>query len=105
VTNFAEATAGDTAAYATFFHAMLDHGVHLAPSQYEAMFVGICPHGRGDRATITAAEQAFAAVAEGANPSQGDGVTGAGRGHFSTECTETQSAQREEVGGIDLKLK
>jgi glutamate-1-semialdehyde 2,1-aminomutase len=41
VTNFAEATACSTAAYATFFHAMLEQGVYLAPSQYEAMFIGL----------------------------------------------------------------
>jgi glutamate-1-semialdehyde 2,1-aminomutase len=41
VTNFAQATSCDSAAYAAFFHAMLDEGVMLAPSQYEAMFVGM----------------------------------------------------------------
>jgi glutamate-1-semialdehyde 2,1-aminomutase len=40
VTNYTEATAGDTAAYAKFFHAMLDHGIYLAPSMFEALFVG-----------------------------------------------------------------
>ena len=55
VTNFTQATAGNTQAYATFFHAMLDHGVYLAPSQYEAMFVGLA-HGDEDiEKTITAA--------------------------------------------------
>jgi len=39
VTNYAQATSCDTAAYAAFFHAMLDQGVMLAPSQFEAMFV------------------------------------------------------------------
>ena len=63
VTNFAEATAGDTAAYATFFHAMLDNGVYLAPSQYEAMFVGLAHSDEAIAMTINAAEKAFAAVA------------------------------------------
>ena len=31
-------SAADTATYARFFHAMLDRGVFLAPSAYEAMF-------------------------------------------------------------------
>jgi glutamate-1-semialdehyde 2,1-aminomutase len=31
----------DEAAYAAFFHAMLDEGVALAPGAYEAMFVGL----------------------------------------------------------------
>jgi glutamate-1-semialdehyde 2,1-aminomutase len=62
VTNFAEATSSDTAAYATFFHAMLDNGVYLAPSQYEAMFVGTAHTDAVIEKTIRAAEKAFAAV-------------------------------------------
>jgi glutamate-1-semialdehyde 2,1-aminomutase len=62
VSNFAEATAGDTQAYATFFHAMLDKGVYLAPSQYEAMFVGLAHTDEYIEKTIKAAEVAFAAV-------------------------------------------
>jgi glutamate-1-semialdehyde 2,1-aminomutase len=62
VTNFAEATSSDTAAYATFFHAMLDNGVYLAPSQYEAMFVGTAHTDAVFEKTIKAAEKAFAAV-------------------------------------------
>src|SRR5688500_8388931 len=64
VNNFAEATAGDTKAYATFFHAMLDNGVHLAPSQYEAMFVGLAHLDETIERTIHAAEKAFVAVAQ-----------------------------------------
>jgi len=37
--NFAEATQADTARYARVFHALLDAGVYLAPSQFEAAFV------------------------------------------------------------------
>jgi glutamate-1-semialdehyde 2,1-aminomutase len=62
VSNFAEATAGDTQAYATFFHAMLDKGVYLAPSQYEAMFVGLAHTDEYIEKTIKAAEIAFVAV-------------------------------------------
>ena len=44
-----------------FFHAMLDAGVYLAPSAYEAGFVSAA-HGAGDiAATLRAAEGAFAA--------------------------------------------
>jgi glutamate-1-semialdehyde 2,1-aminomutase len=64
VTNYAEATACDTAAYATFFHAMLDNGVHLAPSQYEAMFVGLAHKKDLIEKTIAAAGVAFKAVAK-----------------------------------------
>jgi len=38
VTNYDEAKAADTERYARFFHAMLDRGVYLAPSAFEAMF-------------------------------------------------------------------
>jgi glutamate-1-semialdehyde 2,1-aminomutase len=62
VTNFAQATAGDTQAYATFFHAMLDHGVYLAPSQYEAMFVGLSHTDAIIEQTLQAAQHAFQAV-------------------------------------------
>lgn len=40
-TNFAEASTTDEAAYARFFHAMLEEGVALAPGAYEALFVGL----------------------------------------------------------------
>jgi glutamate-1-semialdehyde 2,1-aminomutase len=39
VTNFADARNQSTAAYAAFFHAMLDGGVYLPPSAFEAWFV------------------------------------------------------------------
>ncbi|MEQ4720799.1 glutamate-1-semialdehyde 2,1-aminomutase [Nonomuraea sp. B19D2] len=39
VTNFAEAKAQDTAVFTAFFHAMLDQGVYLPPSAYEAWFL------------------------------------------------------------------
>jgi glutamate-1-semialdehyde 2,1-aminomutase len=64
VQDFTQATAGDTQAYATFFHAMLDAGVHLAPSQYEAMFVGTAHTEEIIERTIGAAERAFAVVAQ-----------------------------------------
>jgi glutamate-1-semialdehyde 2,1-aminomutase len=38
--NFDEVKAADHAAYARFFHAMLERGVYLPPSGYEAWFVG-----------------------------------------------------------------
>ena len=38
--NFAEAKTTDEALYARVFHALLSHGVALAPGAYEAMFVG-----------------------------------------------------------------
>ena len=43
--NFAEAKQSDTTAFARFFHSMLDAGVLLPPSQFEAWFVSAA-HGR-----------------------------------------------------------
>ncbi|MGN9843806.1 glutamate-1-semialdehyde 2,1-aminomutase [Nonomuraea sp. H19] len=39
VTNFTEAKTQNTAAFTAFFHAMLDQGVYLPPSAYEAWFL------------------------------------------------------------------
>jgi glutamate-1-semialdehyde 2,1-aminomutase len=56
-----EAMASDRDAYARFFGAMLDAGVLLPPSQFEAWFVGAC-HGADEVAeTLAAARVAFAA--------------------------------------------
>jgi glutamate-1-semialdehyde 2,1-aminomutase len=62
VNSFADAVACDTAAFATFFHAMLDEGVYLAPSQFEALFVSLAHDDVAINATIDAARNAFAAV-------------------------------------------
>ena len=62
VVDYATATAGDTAAYAKFFHAMLDAGVYLAPSMFEAMFVGLAHTGDAIDQTLAAAERAFRVV-------------------------------------------
>jgi glutamate-1-semialdehyde 2,1-aminomutase len=40
VVDYATARTQDVSAYAAFFHAMLDAGVYLPPSAYEAWFVG-----------------------------------------------------------------
>lgn len=39
VVNYESAQKSDTAAFGCYFHYMLDNGVHLGPSQFEAMFV------------------------------------------------------------------
>jgi glutamate-1-semialdehyde 2,1-aminomutase len=63
VINYATATQSDTARFAKFFHAMLDRGVYLACSQYEAHFVSAA-HTEADlEATLTAAKEAFAEIA------------------------------------------
>ena len=63
VTNFAQATAGDTAAYAEFFHAMLNQGIYLAPSMFEALFVGTAHTTDAIDRTIAAASKAFSLLA------------------------------------------
>jgi len=60
VNSFAEATACDLEAFKKFFHLMLDEGVYLAPSAYEAGFLSAA-HTEADLdATIAAADRAFA---------------------------------------------
>ncbi len=60
----ASAKRSDTQAYATFFHAMLEQGVYLAPSQFEAGFLSLA-HSEADIVrTVEAARRAFARVAE-----------------------------------------
>lgn len=39
VVDYESAKTSDTKAYAKFFHEMLNHGIFIAPSQFEAMFV------------------------------------------------------------------
>jgi glutamate-1-semialdehyde 2,1-aminomutase len=63
VTNFAQATACNQPQFNAFFHAMLERGVYLAPSAFEAGFVSGA-HGDAEiDATLAAAKEAFAAVA------------------------------------------
>ncbi len=72
VTNYRQATSGDTAAYARFFHAMLDRGIYLAPSMFEAIFVGLAHDDDVIRQMIAAAARAFADVAEKNGWAKGD---------------------------------
>jgi glutamate-1-semialdehyde 2,1-aminomutase len=62
VTNYEEAAKSDTAAFGRFHRAMLEQGVWLPPSQFEAAFVGTA-HGEAEvQATIEAARKAFQAT-------------------------------------------
>ncbi len=59
ITNYQQATRCDVAAFKRFFHLMLEQGVYLAPSAYEAGFLSIA-HSDEDLAyTIAAAKKAF----------------------------------------------
>jgi len=60
VTSFAQATACDLERFQTFFHLMLDEGVYLAPSAYEAGFVSAAHDDAAIQKTLDAAERAFA---------------------------------------------
>jgi len=61
--NYTEATASDTGAFARFHRAMLDRGIHLAPSQYEAWFLSLAHDERLIDRTIEAAAEAFEVAA------------------------------------------
>jgi len=62
VSNYAEALTCDTAAYAKFFKVMLDGGVMLPPSQFEAWFVSAAHTEADIDATIELARQALGVV-------------------------------------------
>jgi glutamate-1-semialdehyde 2,1-aminomutase len=65
VDSFAEAQQSDAAAFRRFFAAMLEQGIYLAPSPYEAGFVSLA-HKKADIAqTLEAADVALAKVARG----------------------------------------
>jgi len=65
VSDYAQAALSDTAAFGCFHRAMLEAGVWLPPSQFEAAFLGTA-HGEDEVVeTIQAARAAFQAVAAG----------------------------------------
>ncbi len=60
VTNYMLAKQSDTGRYARFFHAMLDRGIFLAPSQFETAFVSSSHDEQAIDATVAAAGEAMA---------------------------------------------
>ena len=54
----------DTERYGRFFHAMLNEGVYLAPSAFEAGFISNAHGEKEIEATINAAKRAFASISE-----------------------------------------
>ena len=62
VTDWETASKSNTEAFGRFFRCMLDSGVYLPPSQYEAAFLGATHSEEDVRRTIAAAKQAFAMV-------------------------------------------
>lgn len=63
VTDYVSAKTSSTKAYAAFFRAMLERGVYLAPSQFEAAFISSAHTDDDIDSTVRAAEEAFAAAA------------------------------------------
>src|SRR5271166_3572706 len=62
VSDWTSAAKCDTDAFGRFFRAMLENGIYLPPSQFEAAFLGAA-HSEADvQQTIEAAKQAFAVV-------------------------------------------
>jgi glutamate-1-semialdehyde 2,1-aminomutase len=65
VTDYESAKKSNTKQYATFFHSMLEHGVYLAPSQFEAAFISTM-HGHAElEKTRHAMRHAFQRAADG----------------------------------------
>ena len=60
VTRYEEVTACDVGRFRRFFHAMLEEGVYLAPSAFEAGFVSAAHEEAHIDTTLAAAERAFA---------------------------------------------
>lgn len=60
VTDWESASKSDTEAFGRFFRAMLDNGIYLPPSQFEAAFLSAAHTEEDIRKTVAAAKQAFA---------------------------------------------
>jgi glutamate-1-semialdehyde 2,1-aminomutase len=63
VTNYEQAAQSDTAAFGRFHRAMLDQGIWLPPSQFEAAFMSAAHSDADVQATIAAARKALQAPA------------------------------------------
>ncbi len=62
VTDFSAAKASDTGKFGDYFRAMLDEGVYLAPSQFEAAFMSLAHSDEDIEATVQAHERALKKV-------------------------------------------
>jgi glutamate-1-semialdehyde 2,1-aminomutase len=62
VTNYTDAKRSDTKLYARFFREMLDRGIFLAPSQFEAAFVSAAHTTADIERTISAASESLKAL-------------------------------------------
>lgn len=64
VTDWTTADKSDRKLFGKFFHSMLDQGVYLAPSQFEAGFVSLAHSDEIIDSTISAARKAFQSLGE-----------------------------------------
>src|SRR5580698_6453391 len=65
VTDWESAKVSDTARFGRFFRAMLDRGIYLAPSQFEAAFLSAAHTDEDIAKTVAAAKEAFEVSASG----------------------------------------
>ena len=63
VKNYEDAKKSDTGLFARWFKAMLDNGIYLAPSQFEAAFVSAAHTDEDIEITLAAAQKAFKTLA------------------------------------------
>lgn len=59
VTDYEKAKESDTNAFASYFMYMLNHGIHLAPSQFEAIFFSYAHSDVDVEETLRTAERYF----------------------------------------------
>jgi glutamate-1-semialdehyde 2,1-aminomutase len=64
VTDFKSAVQSDTTRYAAYFRAMLERGIYLAPSQFEALFVSTCLSDSDITRALDAARESLPAAFE-----------------------------------------
>lgn len=64
VSSFKDVMACDVPRFQAFFHGMLDAGIYLAPSAYEAGFISAAHNVTEIEATIAAAEQVFSSLSK-----------------------------------------
>ncbi|PVV25137.1 MAG: hypothetical protein B6D78_00665, partial [gamma proteobacterium symbiont of Ctena orbiculata] len=62
VSDYAGATACDQSRFKAFYHAMLQRGIYLAPSAFEAGFVSAAHSDEDIENTIHAAKESFEAL-------------------------------------------
>jgi glutamate-1-semialdehyde 2,1-aminomutase len=62
VTDYESAKRSDTTRFGRFFRAMLERGIYLAPSQFEAAFLSVAHTDEDIARTLVAAREAFQAA-------------------------------------------